>query len=141
MSSALVTLVRVLDGTNYRQWAPEMESFLMSNGQRYCLTVGTIPNAPNYGTQEQPLTPSDDTIEKWNSYKEDDAKAFGNILLRFFGRQEGDPANRIIFEDDFRDAYGMPQPTFEYVPTTKYAKEASEMMKEYVLSFHAVAVH
>ena len=33
MSSSLTTLVPVLDGTNYQQWASAMKSFLLSQGQ------------------------------------------------------------------------------------------------------------
>ena len=49
---------------------------------------------------------------------------------RFFGRQGYTPKNRIIFEKDITDLYGMPQPTFEYNTTKKYADEAGRMMKE-----------
>jgi hypothetical protein len=35
-----------------------------------------------------------------------------------------------VFEDDDKDGFGMPQPTFEYRPTTKYAEEAHLMMDE-----------
>jgi len=44
--------------------------------------------------------------------------------------QDGVEGNRIIFEDEISDAYGMPQPTFEYLPTDKYANKAHEMMNE-----------
>ena len=33
MSSSLTSLVPVLDGTNYQQWASAMKSFLLSQGQ------------------------------------------------------------------------------------------------------------
>ncbi|KAJ7225167.1 putative pyranose oxidase [Mycena rebaudengoi] len=38
--------------------------------------------------------------------------------------------NKLIFEDDENDGFGMPQPTFEYRPTTEYAKEAHRMMDD-----------
>ena len=44
--------------------------------------------------------------------------------------QEGDPKNRIIFEDDDSDVYGMPQPTFVYLPTDKWRDNAHKMMNE-----------
>ena len=44
--------------------------------------------------------------------------------------QTGVKSNRILFENDLKDAYGMPQPTFEYVPTPEHAEEATRMMKE-----------
>ncbi|TDL21831.1 putative pyranose oxidase [Rickenella mellea] len=52
------------------------------------------------------------------------------VDLRFFGMQEGVKENRIIFEEDLTDSYGMPQPTFAYVPTKKYAQEANRMMAD-----------
>jgi pyranose oxidase len=52
------------------------------------------------------------------------------VDLRFFGRQDGRPENKIIFEDDIDDLYGMPQPTFEYRVSEKFALEARRMMKE-----------
>ena len=51
-------------------------------------------------------------------------------LNRFFARQARDPKNRVVFEKDITDVYGMPQPTFEYVPSTQYADEAGKMMNE-----------
>lgn len=51
--------------------------------------------------------------------------------------QNGVKENRIIFEDGCdesedtcRDTYGMPQPTFVYTPTRKFANQATDMMKE-----------
>ncbi|KAF7292249.1 GMC oxidoreductase [Mycena indigotica] len=52
------------------------------------------------------------------------------VDLRFFGMQKSVPENRIIFETDVRDAYGMPQPTFEYQPTQEHAAEATRMMND-----------
>jgi pyranose oxidase len=49
---------------------------------------------------------------------------------RFFGRQDGREENKIIFEDDTEDLYHMPQPTFEYKVSEKYALQATKMMKE-----------
>ena len=56
------------------------------------------------------------------------------LICRFFARQAYDKANRVVFEKNVTDVYGMPQPTFEYTPTEKYADEAGRMMKEYVLN-------
>ncbi|KAG6860692.1 hypothetical protein C0995_008605 [Termitomyces sp. Mi166 len=58
------------------------------------------------------------------------------VDLRFFGRQTGIQDNRIIFENDIKDGYGMPQPTFVYEPTTEFANESSEMMDEPGLALH-----
>ncbi|VDB88531.1 unnamed protein product [Peniophora sp. CBMAI 1063] len=52
------------------------------------------------------------------------------VDLRFFGKQKPDVNNRIIFEDEVDDAYGMPQPTFEYVPDEESARLSSRMMKD-----------
>ncbi|KAF9062203.1 hypothetical protein BDP27DRAFT_1233945 [Rhodocollybia butyracea] len=51
------------------------------------------------------------------------------VDLRFFSMQDGRPENRIIFEST-KDAYGMPQPTFEYRTTADYALKATEMMND-----------
>ena len=58
MSSQLTSLVPVLDGTNYNQWAAAMQSFLMSQGQWWCTKPGFKP--PVYvkieATEETPAT-------------------------------------------------------------------------------------
>ncbi|KAG6918845.1 hypothetical protein DXG01_011250 [Tephrocybe rancida] len=58
------------------------------------------------------------------------------VDLRFFGRQSGEKDNRIIFENSLQDACGLPQPTFVYSPTDKFAEETSLMMNEPVLALH-----
>lgn len=52
------------------------------------------------------------------------------IFFRFFGMQSGVSKNRIIFEKNITDAFGMPQATFEYTPTDEHALEANRMMNE-----------
>ncbi|KAJ8082442.1 hypothetical protein PM082_008297 [Marasmius tenuissimus] len=52
------------------------------------------------------------------------------VDLRFFGRQHGVTKNKMIFENTHVDAYGMPQPTFEYEPSREYALETSRMMND-----------
>ncbi|KAI0084963.1 putative pyranose oxidase [Irpex rosettiformis] len=66
------------------------------------------------------------------SYGEAGPRADSRVVvdLRFFARQEGDSKNRLVFEKGVTDVYGMPQPTFEYTPTTKFADEAGRMMKD-----------
>lgn len=44
--------------------------------------------------------------------------------------QKGVKENRIVFEESIGDAYGMPQPTFEYTPTQEAALAATRMMNE-----------
>lgn len=46
--------------------------------------------------------------------------------------QKGVKENTMLFETNIRDAYGMPQPTFEYFPTDEAALEAHDMMTECV---------
>ncbi|KAI0689662.1 putative pyranose oxidase [Cytidiella melzeri] len=64
------------------------------------------------------------------SYGEAGPRADSRIVvdLRFFARQSFNPKNCMIFEKDVTDAFGMPQPTFEYVPTPQFADEATRMM-------------
>lgn len=46
--------------------------------------------------------------------------------------QRGVEKNRIWFNKSIKNAWGMPQATFEYLPTDDAAKEAQEMMTECV---------
>ncbi|KAG9097400.1 hypothetical protein FRC06_007588 [Ceratobasidium sp. 370] len=54
--------------------------------------------------------------------------------FRWFGRTQPDEKNRITFERDLTDAYGMPQasdpPTFEYKPNAESVREAHLMMTD-----------
>jgi hypothetical protein len=53
-------------------------------------------------------------------------------FVRFFEMQEGVQKNRMYFENNLGDSYGMPQPTFEYLPTENAALQAHDMMNECV---------
>ncbi|KAJ7107426.1 putative pyranose oxidase [Mycena epipterygia] len=76
----------------------------------------------------------------WHTQIHRDAFSYGEVGpsldsrivvdLRFFGMQAGVPENKMIFHLGLKDAYGMPQPTFEYTPTAKYAEETQRMMKD-----------
>ncbi|KAJ7304641.1 putative pyranose oxidase [Mycena albidolilacea] len=76
----------------------------------------------------------------WHTQIHRDAFSYGEVGpsldsrivvdLRFFGMQEGVPENKMIFQKGFKDAYGMPQPTFEYTPTAKHAEETQRMMND-----------
>jgi hypothetical protein len=58
MSSQLTTLVPVLDGTNYQQWASAMQSYLMAQGLWKCVKSDrTIPSL-GYSTKEEEVTDS-----------------------------------------------------------------------------------
>ncbi|KAF7982632.1 hypothetical protein HWV62_27059 [Athelia sp. TMB] len=75
----------------------------------------------------------------WHTQIHRDAFSYGDVGprvdprvvvdLRFFGMQRGVAENRILFEKA-TDAYGMPQPTFEFTHTPDAAKAAHRMMKD-----------
>ena len=93
MSSNLTSFVPVLDGTNYQQWAAQMQSYLMSQGQWPCVTknppTGSTIAPPSSSTAKKPadddeaessaLLTDADAIVKWD---ENNTKAVGNIRLR-----------------------------------------------------------
>ncbi|KAJ6503796.1 putative pyranose oxidase [Mycena sanguinolenta] len=80
----------------------------------------------------------------WHTQIHRDAFSYGEVGpsldsrivvdLRFFGMQAGVPENKLIFETTLKDAYGMPQPTFEYTPTdtptAKYTEQTQRMMND-----------
>jgi len=76
----------------------------------------------------------------WHTQIHRDAFSYGEVGpsldsrivvdLRFFGMQDGVPENKMTFPKGLKDAYGMPQPTFEYTPTAKYAEETQRMMND-----------
>lgn len=81
------------------------------------------------------------SIERpWHTQIHRDAFSYGEVGptvdsrvvvdMRFFAMQEGVAKNRMWFERKYSDAYGMPQVTFEYLPTEKAAKEAHDMMND-----------
>ena len=84
MSSTLTSLVPILDGTNYQQWAAQMQSYLMSQGQWKATT--DLP--PTLGTEikEDEDTKAKITVytnqEAVDYFEENAAKALGNIRLR-----------------------------------------------------------
>ena len=91
MSSTLTTLVPVLDGTNFQEWASEMKSYLMSQGQWRCIKKPYQPSPPFQATsskkkkegEEEPTDvpiPEDDDEER-EAFEELNDKAVGNIHL------------------------------------------------------------
>ena len=94
MSSNLTSFVPVLDGTNYQQWAAQMQLYLMSQGQWPCVTknppMGSIiALPPSSATAKKPVDDEEeaepsalltdaDAIVKWD---ENNTKAVGNIRL------------------------------------------------------------
>ena len=97
MSSALTSLVPVLDGTNFQQWASAMKSYLMSQGQWKCVArppsfAISSKKAPKASSskktdEEEEETPTavaipDDDQEAKEAFEELNDKAVGNIRLR-----------------------------------------------------------
>ena len=86
MSSNLTSLVPVLDGTNYQDWAAAMQSFLQSQGQRKVISRPGPSPVYKEGETEKDGTPKAgvvatnvDSIEDWN---DTDDRALGDIRLR-----------------------------------------------------------
>ncbi|KAL4769860.1 pyranose 2-oxidase [Aspergillus nidulans var. acristatus] len=52
------------------------------------------------------------------------------VDLRYFGRVETQWRNRVTFSKKLTDAYGMPQPTFDFTLSTKDRLEAHRMMQD-----------
>ena len=115
MSSQLTSLVPVLDGTNYQQWAASMQSFLMSQGQWKC----TKPGASNPGvswetkTDEAGKSASRPVVDEAVStpYEELAEKALGNIRLRLhntIGYQHNEENDPSILWETLKEKYGVP---------------------------------
>jgi len=93
-----------------------------------------------YADPEPQVTISASPNFPWHTQIHRDAFSYGEVGptvdsrvvvdLRFFGMQEGVPENKITFEHDITDAYGMPQPTFEYFPAGKGLVDAGRMMND-----------
>ena len=102
MSSQLTSLVPVLDGTNYQQWAAAMQSFLMSQGQWKCTKPGAYNPGHNYvkKTDSEGASSSKLEIDEDVSriYEELAEKALGNIRLHlhhtigYQHNEESDPS-------------------------------------------------
>ena len=83
MSSTLTSLIPILDGTNYQQWAAQMQSYLLSQGQWKVTTDLT----PTLGTE---IKEDEESKEKITVYTNQEAvdyweettnKVLGNIRL------------------------------------------------------------
>ena len=83
MSSTLTSLVPVLDGTNYQQWAAQMQLYLLSQGQQKV----TTDLAPTLGTEIKEDEESKEKItiytnqEQVDYWEETSNKVLGNICL------------------------------------------------------------
>ncbi|MEL6438582.1 MAG: pyranose oxidase [Cyanobacteria bacterium J06621_8] len=71
----------------------------------------------------------------WHCQIHRDAFSYGDVApnvdnrlivdLRWFGRVEQSPDNKVTFSDQYRDSFGMPQPTFKFDYTS--AEERNQM--------------
>jgi hypothetical protein len=110
MSSQLTTLVPVLNGSNYQQWASAMQSYLMAQGLWKCVKADRTISSVGYSTKEEEVTDSKGKAravdvprvtnqDEVNSWYEAAEKALGSIRLRLvdnIGIQHSkvnDPAN------------------------------------------------
>jgi hypothetical protein len=91
MSSQLTSLVPVLSGPNYQQWAGPMRSYLMSQGQWRTIqksepTFEVWPKTEAlYDAENALITPAQeasDNQDEVDAWAEANDKALGNILLR-----------------------------------------------------------
>jgi hypothetical protein len=117
MSSQLSSYVPILDGTNYQQWAPAMQSFLMSQGQWKCTRDNK--SGPTWPSEEEgkegdedykPAVKGDDTdtLTEWIDTQE---KALGNIRLRLhhtIGHQYNDVELPYELWGLLKEKYGTP---------------------------------
>ena len=80
MSSTLASFVPVLDGTNYQQWAAQMQSFLMAQGQWVITRNGVPPKAaPKATTSSSKAVASEEEETVTEGDLEKNSKALGNI--------------------------------------------------------------
>ncbi|QRV88044.1 GMC oxidoreductase [Ceratobasidium sp. AG-Ba] len=94
---------------------------------------------PRYDPEPQITSPV--TKERpWHTQIHRDAFSYGAIAatidsrlvcdFRWFGRTQPEESNKILFERDLTDAYGMPQPTFFYKQNAESVREAHLMMTD-----------
>ena len=81
MSSTLDKFVPILDGTNYRDWAPAMQAYLMSAGQWKVVKPNAICPAAIKVKNEDNIEIVSNQSEI-NDWEQDAEKAMGNIRLR-----------------------------------------------------------
>jgi len=77
MSSTLATFVPVLDSTNYQQWAAQMQSYLMAQGQWTAVKLD-MPNLSTTTGSGKKATIEDNSSEI-AEFLEKNSKALGNI--------------------------------------------------------------
>ena len=112
MSSTLTSLAPVLNGTNYQQWAAQMQSYLMSQGQWKVTTY--LP--PTLGTKIQELEDKTKVIvytnqDQVNTWEENATKVLGNIQLRLhhtIGYQYATEDSPRTLWDTLKEKYARP---------------------------------
>jgi len=117
-------------------WKEAYEAHQKENEQTDC--KDPLP-FPRFDPEPQITTPV--TKERpWHTQIHRDAFSYGAVAatidsrlvcdFRWFGRTQPEEKNRITFERDLTDAYGMPQPTFEYKLNAESEREAHLMMTD-----------
>ena len=127
MSSSLTSLVPVLDGTNYQQWASAMKLFLLSQGQWRVISkpapvfeaTTTAASASTSGKKKdaeedepvEELTVTTDNQEVIDEFEDLNDKAVGNIRLRLhhtIGYQFNDVDSARTLWGSLADRYAQP---------------------------------
>jgi len=115
MSSQLTSLVPVLNGTNYQQWAATMQSFLMSQGQWKCTKSGAYNPGYKYVTKTDSEGASSSKLEVDEEvsgpYEEIAEKVLGNIRLclhHTIGYQHNEETNPSKLWETLKEKYGIP---------------------------------
>jgi hypothetical protein len=87
MSSALLNIIPVLNGTNWQSWSESMDAYIMSEGRRHVLTT-TRPSIPAEitGTDGDVTNQSeiDKATKKQEDWDKDNERVMGYIRLRVF---------------------------------------------------------
>jgi hypothetical protein len=85
MSSALLNIVPVLNGTNWQSWSESMDAYIMSKGRHHVLTTTrpdipavTLDNDKNVDNQSD----VDKATEKQEDWDKDNERVMGYICLR-----------------------------------------------------------
>jgi hypothetical protein len=85
MSSALLNIVPVLNGTNWLSWAESMDAYVMSEGRRHVLTTQrpfipvTVTGTNGDITNQNDI---DKATKKQEDWDKDDERVMGYIHLR-----------------------------------------------------------
>ncbi|KAG8736389.1 hypothetical protein FRC12_017624, partial [Ceratobasidium sp. 428] len=121
---------------NLRWWQEAYDAHVKENEHTKC--KDPLP-FPRFDPEPQITTPV--TSERpWHTQIHRDAFSYGAVAatidsrlvcdFRWFGRTQPEETNRIKFERDLTDGYGMPQPTFHYQPNAESVREAHLMMTD-----------